>query len=281
MNHVYMRFPGGKPKALTLSYDDGVEQDIRLMMLLEQHQVKATFNLNSGLYAPEGTVYPKGTIHRRMTEQQVSALYRNSLAEVAVHTSTHPFLDKLPTALAMEEIIKDRRTLEQQFGVLVRGSAYPYGTYNDEVVELLRLAGIVYARTVHSHHSFALPKDWLRLGATCHHDDPQLMPLARKFVEDVPERDSWLYYLWGHSYEFEQHDNWQVIEEFLDVVSGREDIWYATNLEIYDYMQAYERLVYSADGLTVYNPSSVPVWCQCDNVVLEIPAGETVKIAGC
>ena len=71
MNRIYMRFPDGKSKALTLSYDDGVEQDIRLMELLEQYQVKATFNLNSGLYAPEGTVYPKGTIHRRMDERCV------------------------------------------------------------------------------------------------------------------------------------------------------------------------------------------------------------------
>lgn len=278
MNRIYMRFPEGRPKALALSYDDGVEQDTRLVELLEQYRVKCTFNLNSGLYAPEGTVYPAGTIHRRMTEPQVSALYRNPLIEVAVHSATHPFLDKLPTALAMEEIISDRRALEKQFGVLVRGSAYPYGTYNDEVVTLLRLAGIAYARTVHSHHSFALPKDWLRLGATCHHDDPQLMPLAHRFIGETPERDSWLFYLWGHSYEFEQHDNWRVMEEFLALVSGHADVWYATNLEIYNYVQAYERLIYSADGRTVYNPSAIPLWCEYDGVVVSINPGETVNV---
>ena len=31
MSGLIMRFPKGKAKALTLSYDDGVEQDIRLM----------------------------------------------------------------------------------------------------------------------------------------------------------------------------------------------------------------------------------------------------------
>ena len=73
MNHRYMRFPEGKRKALTLSYDDGVEQDVQLMELLERYRVKCTFNLNSGCYPPEGTVYPAGTIHRRMPESAVRA----------------------------------------------------------------------------------------------------------------------------------------------------------------------------------------------------------------
>ena len=36
MANLFMRFPQGNPKALTLSYDDGVEQDIRLMEILDK-----------------------------------------------------------------------------------------------------------------------------------------------------------------------------------------------------------------------------------------------------
>ena len=57
MSSLFMRFPGGKVKALTLSYDDGVEQDVRLIDIMQKHGLKGTFNLNSGLYAAEGTVY--------------------------------------------------------------------------------------------------------------------------------------------------------------------------------------------------------------------------------
>ena len=46
--YFYLRFPGGKPKCITLSYDDGVEQDIRLIALMEQYGFKGTFNLNYG-----------------------------------------------------------------------------------------------------------------------------------------------------------------------------------------------------------------------------------------
>ena len=121
---VDMRFPEGKAKALTLSYDDGVEQDIRLIQIMRENGVKGTFNLNSGLYAPEGTVYPAGQVHRRMTERQCLAAYAGSDIEVAVHASTHAFLEAVPTATAMMEVISDRAALEKAYGCIVRGMAY-------------------------------------------------------------------------------------------------------------------------------------------------------------
>lgn len=57
MSQYFMRFPEGRKKAVTLSYDDGVEQDMRLVEVMEKYGLKGTFNLNSGLFAPEGTVY--------------------------------------------------------------------------------------------------------------------------------------------------------------------------------------------------------------------------------
>ena len=92
---IFYRFPGGLRKALTLSYDDGVEQDVRLMELLDKYGIRCTFNLNSGCFAPEGTVYPKGQIHRRMSASQVKALYANPNHEVAAHCLTHASLTEL------------------------------------------------------------------------------------------------------------------------------------------------------------------------------------------
>ena len=68
-----------------------------------------------------------------------------------------------------------------------------------------------------------------------------------------------LFYVWGHSYEFDQCDNWDHMEELVRKVSGRDDVWYATNGEIRAYVEAYRRLVFSADSRTVYNPSAVGV----------------------
>lgn len=260
MAKIFMRFPGGKVKALTLSYDDGVEQDIRLIDIMKEHGLKGTFNINSGLYAPEGTVYPEGRIHRRMTREAALELYKDSGMEVAVHGLTHPFLEQLPINLCTQEVLQDRINLENDFGGLVRGMAYPYGTTSDDVVASLKQCGIVYSRTTVSTEKFSIPTDWLRLPATCHHNNPRLMELAEKFVANEKKQGPLLFYLWGHSYEFEQNDNWHVIEEFAEYMGGREDIWYATNIEIYDYIAAYNQLLFSMDGKTVYNPSCVKLY---------------------
>ena len=253
---IFMRFPEGRDRALTLSYDDGVEQDIRLIDILDKHGIKATFNLNSGRYADEGHVYPEGTIHRRLSESAVTKLYSNPNHEVAVHALTHPHLETMSPATIAYEIIKDRENLEAQFGTIVRGMAYPYGTYNDTVVEVLRNCGITYARTTEATKNFKLPHDWLRLPSTCHHNVPELMELAEKFVNKKGLAEPILFYLWGHSYEFEANDNWNVIEEFAEYMGNRDSIWYATNIEIYEYIEDYNRLVFSADGSIVHNPTN-------------------------
>ena len=88
-----MRFPYGKSKALTLSYDDGVAQDIRLIEIMKKHGLKGTFNINSGAYVAEDKVREK--FRGRMKRSEAMALYTDSGHEIAVHTYTHPFLEKL------------------------------------------------------------------------------------------------------------------------------------------------------------------------------------------
>lgn len=278
MSSFSLRFPGGLAKSLTLSYDDGVEQDIQLINIMNKYGLKGTFNLNSGLYAAENTVYPKEQIHRRMTESQITETFMNSGQEVAVHSLTHPSLEQLPLDKVVNKIIKERENLEAQFGTIVRGMAYPFGTFSDSVVAALELCGIVYSRTVISTNDFRISKDWLRLTATCHHDSPELQSLAKKFVEDKVNGEPYLFYLWGHSYEFEANNNWHVIEDFASYVGNRDDIWYATNIEIYDYIDAYNRLIFSIDGKRVINPSNRKIWLQYSEKIIEIEAGAMTEI---
>lgn len=278
MSSIFMRFPGGKSKALTLSYDDGVDQDIRLIDIMQKSGLKGTFNLNSGCYAPEGKVYPEGQVHRRMSRSQVTETYTDSGMEVAVHGLTHPFLEQLSPEVCAYEVMKDRENLEEQFKTIVKGMAYPFGTYSDEVVNCLKSAGIVYSRTTISSHAFKIPTDWLRLEATCHHNDARLMELAHKFVEEENHRGPWLFYLWGHSYEFDGNDNWNVIEEFAEYTGNREDIWYATNIEIYNYVESYRSLVFSVDGKRVYNPTAYTLYLEKDNEVRSVNPGEEITL---
>jgi len=195
--------------------------------------------------------------------------------EVAVHGYTHPFLEQLPANICTLEVLKDRATLEEDFDCIVRGMAYPYGTYNDQVVEVLKQCGIAYARTVQCTQGFEIPNDWLRMPGTCHHNDPKLMELACTFVESKIRR-AMLFYLWGHSYEFEADDNWHVIETFAEYIGNRDDIWYATNIEIYDYVTAYRKLQFSTLGDKVHNPTGTDLYFEKDNLVYCVLSGKTI-----
>ena len=142
-----------------------------------------------------------------------------------------------------------------------------------DVKQLVRMAGYVGARTVVSTHSFEIPADFMEWHATCHHNDPELMELARKFCQG-PAFGASLFYLWGHAYEFDGDGNWSVIEEFLGYVSQFEkEVWFAGNTELADYVTAFRQRVYSADGSRIYNPTATAIWIQVGTQIHEIPAG--------
>ena len=272
-----MRLKDGKTKVLTLSYDDGVVQDIRLSEILNRHGIKCTFNINSGMYLAEEK--EREVFRGRLKRSEALALYADSGHEVAVHAYTHPFLERLDSTEIIYEITEDRKDIESIYGTIARGMAYPYGTYNASVIDVLKHCGIVYSRTVKSTEKFGFPENWLELHPTCHHNNPRLMELAKRFVE-VPSKygNAEMFYLWGHSFEFDTNDNWDVIERFAEYAGGHDHIWYATNIEIYDYVKAYEALQTSYDKRTVHNPSAIDVWFEHRGKMYCVKAGETLKL---
>ena len=138
----FMLFPQGKRKALTFSYDDGVEADKRLLDVFKKYGLKGAFNLNSLLF-------DKREWHGRMDEQSVYETFKSG-CEIAMHGARHIFLDKVPFAEAVGEIAENRRYLENKFKRTVRGFAYAYGAYNDGIVNFLKQYGVAYARTTES-----------------------------------------------------------------------------------------------------------------------------------
>ena len=56
-------------KYFTLSFDDGLEQDKRIIALMKQYGLKGTFNLNSGLFGQRGEVMGLGSFSFRDCEE--------------------------------------------------------------------------------------------------------------------------------------------------------------------------------------------------------------------
>ena len=279
MRYRYLRFPDGKLKAVTFSYDDGVVADKRLARLLADRGLKGTFNVNSGLWNNKGRILPQ--------EIQESVLALGH--EVAIHGELHRALGVISTADGIRDVLRCREALEQAFGRIVRGMAYPDSgitrftgdhTYAD-VKNYLQALGITYARTLGGDNDrFELPTDWHAWMPTAHHNNADVMAYVERFqaIEDKPGMPPRLFYLWGHSYEFDDCNNWEHMETLCDTLAGKDDTWYATNGEIYAYVKAYEALEFSADDTIVHNPTATDMWLNVDGHICCVKAGETTTL---
>ena len=283
MRSVFMRYPGGRAKAVTFSYDDGVPQDKRLAELFDRYGMKATFNFNCA--------YIRST---RFTKQEVHDIFLSKGHEIAVHGANHRANGNMRPIEGIRDVLDCRLELEELCGGIVRGMAYPdsginqmgsFGTY-EQIKQYLTELDIAYARTLGGDNDrFMLPQDFHAWMPSAHHNNPHIMDYIEAFLglDISPQayharRVSRLLYIWGHSYEFDRDGNWAHMEAICQRLAHRADVWYATNIEIYDYVQAYRRLMYSADGHRICNPTLQDIFIDVDGVTYEIGSGSTVEL---
>ena len=286
MPYLHMRFPEGKPKAVTFSYDDGVSQDLRLAELTSAHGIRCTFNINSASVAAS----PGGG---RLTYAQIRDELLGRGHEAAIHGEYHLAPGSSRTLVGLRDALNCRLDLERNLGGIVRGMAYPnsgvtrftggsdYGTVRRYLQEL----GIAYARSLGGDNdAFLLPEDWYRWIPTAHHKNPNAPAWARAFADlrvnelYTDDRYPRLFYLWGHSYEFDRDGNWELAEALCGILGGRDDVWYATNIGIHDYVQAFRALIFSADGTRAYNPTLWELWFETEEGLRRVGPGELLEI---
>ena len=272
LRKIYIQFPEGKHKVLTLSYDDGKIPDKKLLDIFNENGLKGTFNINSGL---EKASF-KNAYEERIPMTEIKKLYKGH--EIAAHTLQHPTIARCPKEQMVQQLLEDRRNLERTMGTIIRGMAYPNGSLSDDVVEVMKACGFAYGRTVNSTHGFDLPSDPYRWNPTCHHGDSSFEDLYKNFIKFHKSQYLYCMYVWGHSYEFEKEDNWNIIEKFSKKIGNKSDIWYASNIEIIDYLDAANRVQVSVDGDFAYNPNSKSVWIQVDKKSIELKGGETTEL---
>ena len=225
----------GKMKAVTFSYDDGVTQDERLIKIFDKYGLKATFNINSGLLGKEGQAVcranGKVTTHNKIASERLAECYRNH--EIAVHTLTHPHLYEMDEDELERQVNEDRENLIRLSGQNVSGMAYPYGDCDARIQKILETrTEIQYARTVKPTYQFDVQENLLEFNPTIHHCEmDKMFELAESFLKMVPDSPK-LFYIWGHSYEFDFYDGmWEKMEQFCEMISGHDDVFYGTNYE--------------------------------------------------
>ncbi len=277
---IEMLFPEGKSKALILSFDDGPEADRRLVKLLNQYRLKGTFHLNSNKLGTKDY----------LIRDEIKDLFKEH--EVSVHTANHPNLTTLNKADVVYEVIEDRKELERLTGITVKGMAYPFGNYNEFVIDAIKGLGIEYARTVNDTYNFSIPDDFLKWNPTIHQfgkayfspnnpvNDQKELAGFYKLVTDFVKSDTLsLFYVWGHSWENNGTGNrWNEMENFFKLVANNPAICYTTHIALVDYITAYRNLKFSVTKNIFTNQSSIDVFIKINNKVYKITAGTTFII---
>ena len=276
-----MRYPDGKAKAFTMSFDDGYKNDARFVESFLNYGLKATFYLSTGYIG--GT---SSSIHATMDD--AVALYANTGMEIGSHTVNHKDLPTVYEESGDEglatEITADINALEAAFGTDVIGMAYPGAPPNkltdDNVINFLKNVGIGFARTAGQEtYGFDLPADWYRwhpsVGAT---SVDKVKELGETFVNMTVSAEPKLFYVWGHATDIDKWwSSYDEFDAFAQSMSGKDDIWYATNGEVYSYINAYNQMTVSVEADVISNPTATDLWFNYNGTTYKIAAGKTIK----
>ena len=152
--------------------------------------------------------------------------------------------------------------------------------------------GIEYARTVGDTYNFSMPTDFLKWQPTIHlfgktnyipndteNDKKELAQFNQLTTEFLKSKSLSLYYVWGHSWEYEGLGNkWEEVEKFFKMVSKNPDIYYTSQIGLVDYINAFKNLKFSMDKTMVTNLSSIDIFVRINGKVLTIEGGITKQL---
>lgn len=277
---IEMLFPGGKSKALILSYDDGSKHDRKLVQLMNKYHLVGTFHLNSNQL---GT----NNYYDYLNKDEIKDLFKGH--EVSVHTANHANLPDINRIDVIYEILEDRKELERLVQYPVRGMAYPFGNTNDAVIDAMKGLGIEYARTVGDTYNFKIPNEFLRWQPTIHQfakaywepnqpeKDAKELTQFYKVIDDfLQTKELAILDIWGHSWEMgADKKKWDETEKFFTLLSEDKSIHYSTQIDLVDYINAYRNLKFSVNKNYVYNSSSINLFIKINNQIIEIKGGTT------
>jgi peptidoglycan/xylan/chitin deacetylase (PgdA/CDA1 family) len=151
-------------KAVILTFDDGYRDNaVTAFPLLLQYGFTATFLVNT---QPINDEYPA-----YMTWEQVEQMSRQGMY-IESHSHSHPNLKGKPVEDVVQEVRRSKELIENHTGTTVRFFSYPYGHYDQQVVDILISQGFWGAVTLRSglthgpQAMFDLERVWVRYDDT-------------------------------------------------------------------------------------------------------------------
>ena len=233
-----------KAAVLTTSWDDGHKCDLKLARMLKEHGLRATFYV-----APNNHEFADQDL---LTGPEIRDLGQDF--EIGAHTMTHRRLPAISEQEAAHEIVESKAVLEQITGNEIKVFCYPGGEYTKSHVQQVKDAGFRYARTV-DRYRFGV-NDPYEAGTSIHVYNHRfdLWQMARfvkfrpikllnctewdvlaKTMFDQVMRKGGIFHIWGHSWEIDEHHDWDRLQDVFRYISANPRVSYVTNGELEAY----------------------------------------------
>lgn len=231
---------GTPKKYFTISFDDGITQDKRIIEIFNKYGFKGcTFFINTGLFGENWTwvgqtLNMPSLSHLRWTEEEIRTGIYDGF-DVANHTMTHPSLKNLSEQKVIREVEQNAINIYNITGIYPVGMAWPGGdseVSKDNYLTVSKQTTCCFARGTTSTGAFKLPKYWLKWEPSCSITQANVMNLAEKFLKAEATQDM-LFYVWGHGYELDYDGIWDRLEDLVKMMTEAEDVVIVTNSEFY------------------------------------------------
>lgn len=269
---VNFTYPDGKYKALIMSYDDGLVQDIQLIQLFNQNKIIGTFNLNSAYLGATRNWFGDSVFQRYIPKDSLLIVYKNH--EIAAHGAFHKDFVNISDAEILEELNADISVLTELTSREIKSMAYPFGNTNEHIAKVVSTTQITNARTVSDTYKFDLPTDYLIWNPTCH--DSKALDYLDEYLA-LNKHELSLFYVWGHSWEFGDEKRWENIVKFCKQIGDRNDIWYTGTGQFTDYIRAIKKV--EIHDNEIINPlENENVWIETSRGFRTLKHGEKLKI---
>mgnify|MGYP001574249320 FL=1 len=126
------------PKSVILTFDDGYRDFYTdVFPILKKYQVKAVaFVVPNFLGSPNN-----------LDTWMLSEIAKSGLVEIGAHTMNHSYLTGLPLKRVKYEVMESKKYLEDKLGIKVSSFAYPYGAFDNTIIDVVKRAGFRAAVT--------------------------------------------------------------------------------------------------------------------------------------
>ncbi|MDP3733131.1 MAG: polysaccharide deacetylase family protein, partial [Candidatus Daviesbacteria bacterium] len=116
-------------RPVILSFDDGYRDFYTdVFPILKKYQVKAVVYI-----VPNFLNLPNN-----LTTWQLKEIAESGLVEIGAHTMDHTYLSGLPLHRVKYAVEESKKYLENNFGISVVTFAYPYGAFDNQVIDVVK-----------------------------------------------------------------------------------------------------------------------------------------------